>query len=109
MTAMDDLIRRQDAIKSIHAEMKHTYTASRRQGFKAALEILMKVPTAKNVVVSIANPVTVSPGLGRSYWFEAAGYRLCYNCGGRGDSSRPTAYCPHCGFIMDALHDKEIE
>lgn len=107
--AADDLIRRQDAIKIIHAELKRTYTASRRQGFKAALDVLCQVPTAKNMEVSIASPVTQSPGLGRSYWFTAGGYRLCYNCGGRGDSSRPTAYCPHCGFKMDLMMDAEIE
>ena len=109
MTPADDLIRRQDAIASIHTELKRTYTASRRQGFKMALEVLERVPTARGMEVSIASPVTVSPGLGRSYWFTAGGYRLCYNCGGRGDSSRPTAYCPHCGFIMDELKDAEIE
>ena len=108
MTA-DDLIRRQDAIQRIHTELKRTYTASRRQGFKMALEVLERVPTAKDMTVSMASPVTVSPGTGHSHWFYAGGHRFCYNCGGEGDIRFVTTFCPHCARIMDELHDEEIE
>ena len=109
MTAADDLIRRQDAIACIRAAMKSVYTAARRQGYKECEDILGKLPTARAMTISLDAPVTCSPGLGHSHWFTASGYRLCYNCGGRGDLGKPTAYCPHCGFMMDELHDMVIE
>lgn len=109
MTAADDLIRRQDAIQRIHAELKRTYTASRRQGFKAALEVIERVPTARCMEVSMANPVVVSPGLGRSHWFTASDWLLCDNCGGRCEGWKPTPFCPHCGARMDLMMDAEIE
>lgn len=105
----DDLIRRRDAIAVIRDEMKRVYTAARRQGYKASVELIEKLPTAKEMAISMTEPVALSPGLGHSHWFLAAGYRLCYNCGGKGDLGRPTSYCPHCGFIMDELFDEEIE
>lgn len=107
MTADNDLIRRGDAIKQIQDEMKRTYTAARRQGYKAALEIVAAVPERRQPMPDVPQ-VIVSPGLGQSHWFTASGYRLCHNCGGRGDP-KPTKFCPHCGFIMDELHDMEIE
>lgn len=109
MTAADDLIRRRDAVAVIRAAMKRVCTAARRQGYKESVELLAKVPAAKETPISLAAPVIYSPGLGHSHWFTASGYRLCYNCGGKGDLGRPTAYCPHCGFIMDELFDEEIE
>ena len=109
MTAADDMIRRRDAVAVIRAAMKRVCTAARRQGYKESVELLAKVPAAKETPISLAAPVIYSPGLGHSHWFWAAGYRLCYNCGGKGDLGRPTAYCPHCGFIMDELFDEEIE
>lgn len=109
MTALDsDLILRGDALAQIRDEMKRTYTAARRQGYKAAMEIVTAVPARRQPTPDVPQ-VIVSPGLGRSHWFTASGYRLCYNCGGEGDPRRVTAYCPNCGFIMDELHDMEIE
>ena len=105
----DDLISRQDAVSAIRAEMKRTYTAARRQGFKQSVELVESLPTAGEMTISFADPVVISPGLGHSHWFTAGGYRLCDNCGGRGDLGKPTEFCPHCGFIMDELHDMEIE
>lgn len=109
MTNPDDLIRRQDAISAIRAEMKRTYTAARRQGFKQSVELIESLPVAGDMAVTLAEPTALSPGLGRSFWFSAGGFRLCDNCGGRGDPGRPTKFCPHCGFRMDALEDEEIE
>lgn len=109
MTAADDLIRRQDAIKGIRSAMKRICTAARRQGYKECMDILDRLPSTKELPVSLAAPVSQAPGLGHSHWFTAGGYRLCDNCGGKGDLGRPTAYCPHCGFRMDELDDLEIE
>lgn len=109
MTAADDLISRQEAIRDIRAAMKRIFTAARRQGYKECMDRLGKLPSANARPVSLAAPVIHSPGLGHSHWFTASGYRLCYNCGGKGDLGRPTAYCPHCGFRMDELDDMEIE
>lgn len=108
MIAANDLIRRKDAVEQIQSEMKRTYTAARRQGYKAAMEIVAAIPSVQPTPPDV--PVVIkSPGLGHSHWFIASGYRLCYNCGGKGDPAKPTEYCPHCGFIMDELHDLEIE
>jgi len=109
MAAADDLIRRQEAIACIHAEMKRTYTAARRQGYKMAMEILARVPSAKAMPITMALPVTKSPGVIHSHWFNASGWMLCDNCGGRNAGWKPTPYCPHCGARMDELHDAEIE
>lgn len=109
MTAADDLIRRQDAIKDIRSAMKRICTAARRQGYKECMDILGKLHGAQPITVTVAEPIVISSGLGHSHWFNAGGYRLCYNCGGKGDMGRPTAYCPHCGFRMDELLDEEIE
>ena len=109
MTTLDsDLIRRGDALAQIRDEMKRTYTTARRQGYKAAMEILAAVPARRQQPPDVPQ-IVISPGLGHSHWFIASGYRLCYNCGGKGDLGRPTAYCPHCGFRMDELDDMEIE
>lgn len=103
-----DLIRRGDAIEQIQKKMKTIYTAARRQGYKETKEILASVP-ARRLPPPDVPVIVISPGLGHSHWFIASGYRLCYNCGGKGDSARETTFCPHCGFIMDELHDLEIE
>lgn len=103
-----DLIRRGDAQAQLRDAYKQTYTAARRQGYKAAMEIVAAVP-ARRQPVPDQPVIVISPGLGHSHWFIASGYRLCYNCGGKGDSTRETTFCPHCGFIMDELHDLEIE
>ena len=108
MIAANDLIRRKDAVEQIQGEMKRTYTAARRQGYKAAMEIVAALPTVQPTPQDV--PVVIkSPGLGHSHWFYAGGHRFCYNCGGEGDLRFVTTYCPHCGFIMDELHDLEIE
>lgn len=108
LTAASDLIRRGDALDAIRAELKRTYTAARRQGYKAAVEIVGAVPARRQPMPDVP-VVVISPGLGHSHWFIAGGFRLCYNCGGKGDPGKPTAFCPHCGFIMDELMDLEIE
>lgn len=109
MTVSDnDLIRRGDAITQIHNASKNTYTAARRHGYKAAMEIVAAVPARRQTMPDVP-VIVISPGLGHSHWFIASGYRLCYNCGGKGDPRKATTFCPHCGFIMDELHDLEIE
>lgn len=108
MTADSDLIRRGDALTAIQAELKRTYTAARRQGFKRTVEIIRDLP-AKRLPPPDVPVVVISPGLGHSHWFIAGGFRLCHNCGGEGRLGKPTAFCPHCGFIMDELMDLEIE
>lgn len=109
MTALDsDLIRRGDVQAQLRDAYKQTYTAARRQGYKAAMEIVAAVPARRQPVPDVP-VVVISPSLGRSHWFTAGGYRLCYNCGGEGDQRRVTTFCPNCGFIMDELHDMEIE
>lgn len=97
MTAAEDLIRRRDAVAIIHEEMKRTYTPARKGGMKHSLDMLKKVPS---VEVDTA---------GHSYWFNASGWWLCYNCGGRNEGWKTTPFCPHCGFKMDKLLDAEIE
>lgn len=92
-----DLIRRQDALAAIHAEMKRTYTPARKGGMKQALALVRRIPS---VQVDTA---------AHSYWFDASGWWLCDNCGGRRDGWKPTPFCPHCGAKMDALEDAEIE
>lgn len=109
MTNLDsDLIRRGDVLEQIRDAYKRTYTAARRQGYKAAMEIVTAVP-ARRQPMPDGPEIIISPGLGHSHWFIASGYRLCYNCGGKGDSGQATRFCPHCGFLMDELHDLEIE
>lgn len=103
-----DLILRADALKQIRDEMKRTYTAARRQGYKAAMEIVAAVPARRQPMPDVPQ-VIISPGLGHSHWFIASGYRLCYNCGGEGDPRKVTKFCPNCGFIMDELADAEVE
>lgn len=105
----DDTIGRQEAIACIHSAMRKVYTAARKTGYKECIDILSRLPAAGARPITLAEPTYLSPGLGRSYWFSAGGYRLCYNCGGKGDLGKPTRYCPHCGFIMNALDDEEIE
>lgn len=108
MTADSDLIRRDDAIAEIRKELKRTYTAARRQGYKQSAEILARLPAVPQHMADVPT-VVISPGLGHSHWFIAGGFRLCHNCGGEGRLGKPTAFCPHCGFIMDELMDLEIE
>ena len=109
MTALDsDLILRGDALKQIRDEMKRTYTAARRQGYKAAMEIVAAVPARRQAPPDVP-VIVISPGLGHAHWFYASGYRLCSNCGGEGDPRKVTTFCLNCGFIMDELHDAEIE
>lgn len=109
MTAADDLIRRQDAVNCIRNAMKHIYTAARKTGYKESIDLLSRLPAAKAKPYTMAEPVYISPGLGHSHWFISGGFRLCDNCGGEGDLRRETLFCPHCGFIMDALEGAEIE
>lgn len=98
MTADNDLIRRQDALAAIHAEMKRrAYTASRKQGYKDSIVVLRKLPSVQPAVVVHA------------HWFVASGWWLCSNCGGRSSDSRSTPYCPWCGARMDEFLDREIE
>jgi hypothetical protein len=103
-----DLIRRGDAQAQLRDAYKKTYTAARRQGYKAAMEIVAAVP-ARRQPVQYQPVIVVSPDIGHSHWFYAGGHRFCYNCGGEGDIRFVTRLCPHCGFIMDELHDLEIE
>ncbi len=103
-----DLIRRGDAQAQLRDEMKRTYTAARRQGYKAAMEIVAAVPARRQPEPDVP-VIVVSPDIGHSHWFYAGGHRFCYNCGGEGDIRFVTRLCPHCGFIMDELHDLEIE
>lgn len=109
MIPADDLIRRRDAIACIRNAMKHIYTAARKTGYKESISLLSDLPAAQALTYSVAEPVTLSPGLGHAHWFMAGGFRLCDNCGGEGDLRRETAYCPHCGFIMDDVMKDEIE
>lgn len=97
MTAAEDLIRRRDAVAIIHEEMKRTLVPARKNGIKFTLELLKKVPS-----VDIDTAV-------HSYWFNASGWLLCDNCGGRNNGWKPTPFCPHCGAKMDELLDAEIE
>lgn len=107
MTAPDDTIYRQDALIAIRSSMKRVATAARKLGYKESMEILSHLPAAGAKTYSIAEPVYVSPGLGRSHWFYSGGFRLCDNCGGEGDPRRETRFCPNCGFIMDELTEIE--
>lgn len=97
MTADSDLIRRQDALAEIRQEMKKAYTPAGRKGFKQSFDVIRRLPAVKR------------PPVGRSHWFAASGWWLCYNCGGRSTGGICTPYCPWCGFIMDELADEEIE
>lgn len=108
MTSPSDLIRRGDAQAAIRAEMKRTYTAARRQGFKESLEILGKLPARRETPPDV--PVVVqSPALVHSHWIVASCWWFCNNCGGRASDSRTTPYCPWCGARMDELLDQDIE
>ncbi len=102
MTAADDLIRRQDAINAIRSEMKRTYTAARRQGYKQSMQLLEELPSAQTKTITLAEPIALSPAPLHSYWFYNAGWFFCDNCGGRGCASGYTPYCQHCGARMDA-------
>lgn len=73
MTAADDLIRRLDAINCIRNAMKHIYTAARKVGYKESIDLLSRLPGAKALTYSIAEPVMISPGLGHSHWFISGG------------------------------------
>ena len=103
-----DLIRRGDAQAQLRDAYKQTYTAARRQGYKAAMEIVAAVPARRQQPPDVP-VIVISPGLGHAHWFYASGYRLCSNCGGEGDPRKVTTFCLNCGFIMDELHDLEIE
>lgn len=95
MTADSDLIRRGDALAAIRRQMKHAYTAARKQGYKECFDVLRRLPGASEA------PVV------HSHWFIASGWWLCDNCGGRSSDSRSTPFCPWCGARMD--EHKEIE
>lgn len=107
MTAADDLIRRQDAINAIRADMKRVCTAARKLGYKESIDILTKLPSTKEVTVSLTAPVILSPAPLHAHWFVASGWWLCDNCGGRCHEGTTTRFCPHCGARMD--EDAEIE
>lgn len=101
MTANNDLICRRDAVNGIQAAMKHVYTPPRRHGYKAALDIIMELPRAKEQAVNLSPPVLLSPAPIHSFWFANSGWWLCDNCGGRSFEGRMHLYCPHCGARMD--------
>ena len=93
----DDLIKRHEAIAIIHEEMKRSYLPARKNALKQAIDLMKKVPSVEvNTVKS-------------SHWFNASGWWLCYNCGGRNEGWKTTPFCPHCGCPMDELLDAEIE
>ena len=93
----EDLIKRHEAIAIIHEEMKHTIVPARKKAMKHDIDLLKKVPSVEvNTVKS-------------SHWFNASGWWLCYNCGGRNEGWKTTPFCPHCGCPMDELLDAEIE
>lgn len=66
MTAGSDLIRRGEALDAIRAELKRTYTAARRQGYKAAAEIVAAIPARRPPMPDVP-VVVISPGLGHSH------------------------------------------
>lgn len=108
MIADNDLICRRDAVTVIQSEMKHIYTPPRRQGYKAALDIIMKLPRAKAQAANLEPPVLLSPTPLHSFWWvQASGWWMCDNCGGRSFNGIRHLYCPHCGARMDA--EGEIE
>ena len=107
MNVPDDLISRRDAVTLLQGEMKRTYTAPRRQGFKAAIDILMKLPRKKAQAVELSPPALHSPAPLHSSWFQNAGWCFCDNCGGRSYEGRMHLYCPHCGAMMDAMEEIE--
>lgn len=110
MTAIDDLIRRQDAIDSIQREMRRTWAAVRRRGYRQAVEILESLPGAAPAqVITLAEPTEKAQSRMHAHWFAASGWLLCDNCGGRCTGGRPTPYCPWCGLAMDERMDEEIE
>lgn len=108
MAADSDLIRRGDAIAEIRKELKRTYTAARRQGYKQSAEILARLPAVPQHMADVPT-VVISPGLGHSHWFYNGGYRFCYNCGAEDSRRKVPRFCSNCGFIMDELMDLEIE
>lgn len=71
MTALDsDLIRRGDALGQIRDAYKKTYTAARRQGYKAAMENLAAVPARRQpepdvpvIVISLAWAIPIGLSL----------------------------------------------
>ena len=97
MTADSDLIRREDAIAEIRKEMKNTYTAARKQGYKQTIDTLKKLPSVQ------------APEVKHKHWFVASGWWLCSGCGGRSGEGRCTPFYPWCGARMDEFLDKEIE
>ena len=97
MTQAEDMIKRHEAIAIIHEEMKRTIVPVRKKTMKHDIDLLKKVPS---VEVNTAES---------SHWFNASGWLLCDNCGGRNPGWKPTPFCPHCGARMDALADAEIE
>ena len=107
MNVPDDLIQLREAVSSIQDEMKRIFTAPRRQGYKAAIDILMGLPRVKARVVELSPPVLTSPAPLHSFWFANAGWWFCDNCGGRSYNGIRHLYCPHCGAKMDA--ENEIE
>lgn len=108
MNVPDDLINRRDAVTLIQTEMKRTYTAARRQGYKAALDIIVKLPRAKAQAVEPEPPVLLSPTPLHSFWWiQNSGWWMCDNCGGRSFNGIAHLYCPHCGAKMDAMGEIE--
>lgn len=107
MTPADDLIRRQEAISAIRTEMKRTYTAARRQGYKQAIELLCALPGAKERPISLAPAVIQSPAPLHACWFYDGGWVFCDNCGGKSGSGGYTRFCPHCGARMDRMPEIE--
>lgn len=97
MNQTDDLIRRRDAVAIIHDEMKRTIVPARKNGIKFALDLVKKLPSVEMDTAQ------------HSFWFNASGWWLCDNCGGRSGGWNTTPFCPHCGAKMDEMLDAEIE
>ena len=72
-----------------------------REGFDEQIQFIIDhAPTIGSDDVNTAKS---------SHWFNASGWWLCYNCGGRNEGWKTTPFCPHCGCPMDELLDAEIE
>jgi rubrerythrin len=97
MTAAEDLIRRHEAIAVIYNEMKKTFTPARKNAMKHDIDLLKQLPGVETTAAV------------HSHWFNASGWWLCNNCGGRSGGWKTTPFCPHCGAKMDELMDAEIE
>ena len=60
MNVPDDLIQLREAVSNIQEEMKRIFTPPRRQGYKASIDILLRLPRVKARKNSCTLP-TVKP------------------------------------------------